>query len=95
MLNPSIEDFLEIADEHGNELELTEFVISESSPYIGKELQHTDMRSKGVMVIGIRRADGERLMPPEGSAHIQVGDSLFTFGSKDAISSVVEETETD
>lgn len=92
MISPNIEDFLEIADEHGNELELTEFVITESNPYIGKELQQTDMRSKGVMVIGIRRSDGERLMPPSGSARIRLGDSLFTFGTKDAIGSVVEET---
>lgn len=93
MLNPSIEDFLEIADEHGNELELADVQISEQSPYVGKKLAETDLRERGVMVIGIRRQNGERLMPPPGSTVIHAGDSLFAFGSGTAVNAMIGESE--
>ena len=89
MLNPAIEDFLEVADNHGNELELADVQIDESSPYVGQRLMETDLRERGVMIVGIRRASGERLMPPPGTASIQAGDSLFAFGSNQAISRLV------
>lgn len=92
MISPSIEDFLEFADDHGNELELANVQIFEDSPYVGKQLMETDLRSKGVMVIGIRRANGERLMPPPGTATIQPGDCLFAFGSAEAVNEIIGET---
>ncbi len=93
MLNPSIEDFLEIADNRGTDLELADVQIPAGSPYVGKKLMETDLRDKGIMVIGIRRSDGERLLPPPGSAIIEVGDCLFAFGSANSIISMIEESE--
>lgn len=89
MLNPSIEDFLEITDNRGNDLELADIQIMDDSPLVGKRLMDTDLRSRGVMVIGIRRSNGERLLPPPGSAIIMVGDSLFAFGSASAVNSII------
>jgi voltage-gated potassium channel len=93
MLNPSIEDFLEIADAQGNELELADVLISEHSPYVGKRLMETDLSEKGVMVIGIRRSNGERLMPPPSNAVIHPGDSLFAFGSTAAVNEMIDEAD--
>ena len=81
MLNPNIEDFLEIADHKGQDLELADVQISADSPYVGKKLMETDLRDEGVMIVGIRRRNGERLMPPPGNAVIEAGDCLFAFGS--------------
>lgn len=92
MLNPSVEDFLEVTDDKGSELELADIQIREKSPLIGKRLAETDLRERGVMVIGIRRNNGERLMPPPGSAVIQVGDSLFAFGSAQAVNQMIAES---
>lgn len=89
MLNPSIEDFLEVTDDRGSQLELADVTISEKCPYVGKALMETDLRDRGIMVIGIRRVNGERLMPPPGSALIQVGDSLFAFGSSQAVNEMI------
>ncbi len=86
MLNPNIEDFLEIADNKGHELELADVQIAADHPLVGKRLMDTTLREKGVMVIGIRRQNGEKLMPPPGSAVIMAGDSLFAFGSAQAVS---------
>ncbi len=89
MLSPSIEDFLEITDKRGGELELADVQIRENSPYVGKKLAETDLRERGVMVIGIRRANGEKLLPPPGTAVIMVGDSLFAFGSTTAVNAMI------
>jgi voltage-gated potassium channel len=93
MLNPSIEDFIEIADSRGNELELADIQISADSTFVGRQLMETDLRSRGVMVIGIRRSNGERLMPPPGDAVIHAGDSLFVFGNTNAVNSVLDRSE--
>lgn len=89
MLSPNVEDFLEIADHNGRELELADVQINPGCPFIGKTLMETNLRDQGVMVIGIRRASGERLMPPSGTATIQVGDCLFVFGSSDVVNRLV------
>jgi voltage-gated potassium channel len=93
MLNPSIEDFIEIADSRGNELELADIQIAPESIYVGRKLMETDFRTRGVMVIGICRESGERLMPPPGDAVIHSGDSLFVFGNADAVNSILEHTD--
>ena len=89
MLNPSIEDFIEIADSRGNELELADIQLSESNPLVGRKLMETDLRNRGVMVIGIRRASGERLMPPPGNAILNAGDCLFVFGSSESVNAIL------
>ena len=89
MLNPNIEDFLEIADHKGQDLELADVQISADSPYVGKKLMETDLREEGVMIVGIRRRNGERLMPPPGNAVIEVGDCLFAFGSTTAVNFMI------
>lgn len=89
MLNPSVEDFFEINDDHGSQLELADVQIAAGSSYVGKRLMDTDLREKGVMVVGIRRANGERLMPPPGAAVIQAGDCLFAFGSSLAVGEMI------
>lgn len=89
MLHPSVEDFLEITDHHGSDLELADIQIAAESPYVGSRLMDTDLRERGLMVIGIRRTSGESLMPPSGTAIIQEGDSLFMFGRAEAVNALI------
>ncbi len=93
MLNPSVEDFFETTDGRGGELELVDVQITSQSPYIGMRLLDTDLREKGVMVIGIRRAGGEQLLPPPSTTVIEAGDSLFAFGKGDDINAMVNASE--
>jgi len=85
MISPSIEDFLEVTDGSESDLNLAEVEICDESPYVGKQLAQTDLRNQGVMVIGIRRADGKHVLAPTGDVTIEAGDSLFTFGSSQAV----------
>lgn len=91
MLSPTVEDFLDITDTRGAELQLAEVHVTDGSSLAGKLLSETDLREKGVMVIGIRRANGEYLLPPPGSARIAAGDILFAFGKSAAVNEMIEE----
>jgi voltage-gated potassium channel len=91
MLSPNIEDFLEIADHNGRELGLADVQVNSNCSFVGKTLMESNLRDQGVMVIGIRRANGERLMPPPGTAVIQPGDCLFVFGSSEIVNKLVAE----
>ena len=88
MLNPHVEDFLAIADDRESDLELADVQIAEGSELCGKALKESGLSEKGLMIVGIRRGDGERLMPPPPDAVIRAGDCLFTFGKSAAINSL-------
>ena len=90
MLNPHVEDFLEIADDRESDLELADVQIASDSPLCGQMLKETDLSKRGLMVIGIRRRGGDRLMPPPGDARIQAGDCLFAFGKSSAINELTK-----
>jgi len=89
MLSPGVEDFFEITDARGAELQLAEVQITDKSPLVGKCLAETDLREKGVMVIGIRRVAGDYLLPPPGTARIESGDILFAFGKTGAVNDMI------
>ncbi|MEW4490259.1 potassium channel protein [Thalassoglobus sp. JC818] len=93
MLSPSIEDFLEVTHGSENDLELAEVQIQEDSPYIDRQLSQTDLREKGIMVIGIRRQSGQHIIAPEGTVKIEQGDSLFAFGTQVAVTALASQAE--
>lgn len=88
MLNPSVDNFVEVADEHDNDLELVDFQVTQQCPYVGKKLSETNLRELGVIVLGIRRENGERLIPPPSSAVLEEGDNLFVFGHTGAVGQI-------
>lgn len=89
MLHPAMEDFLEVSTGEGGQFEIAEVQIGEGSSCVGCKLSETDLAENGVMIIGIRRANGEQLMPPPSSSVIQPGDNLFAFGSSQAVNEMV------
>ncbi len=89
MINPLFEDFLEIADDNGIDMELADYLISHDSPYVGKMLLETDIRTRGLMVIGIRKTDGSKQMAPPSSTILDAGDKLFVIGSSSALQEIL------
>lgn len=92
MLSPSVEDFLEFADPGGQGLELADIHILPGSRYVGETLDGTGLRARGVLVVGLRRSGGESHLAPAGDHRIEVGDSLFLFGSVQAVNAVAGDT---
>jgi len=91
MLNPNIEDFLEVTGSSNGGLELVDVMIAPENRYVGKKLAETDLRENGIMIIGIRRSEGATLIPPPGSATIEAGDCLFVFGDSNSVTKMLGE----
>ena len=89
LLTPNVEDFLEIVDPRGADFELADIEITPDSPFAGKTLEEASLRRTGATVVGIRRANGERLIPPPLETRIEPGDCLFVFGAADTVNEMI------
>ncbi|TWT61591.1 potassium channel family protein [Rubinisphaera italica] len=93
MINPSVESFVEVADKHDSDLELVDIQIKETSSLVGKKLSETKLAEQGVMILAIRRANGEQLLPPPGASILHAGDNLFAFGHANKVAMVISNCE--
>jgi voltage-gated potassium channel len=83
LLRPAVADFIELATMTERlELEIEQVEISPGSPFIGRALKETGIRSEhGVIVIAIRRTDGAMIFNPFADTIIEERDSLVVIGS--------------
>lgn len=70
-------------------LRMAEIRVSSESPYADHLLSETDFRSRGVIIVAIRRPDGEVLLPPPGSTTIRADDVLIALGKVAAVSELL------
>jgi voltage-gated potassium channel len=91
LTNPLLSDFFEIVSEDNVAFDLAEISVPEDSELVGKTLSKSKLGAKGVMIVAIRRATGDVVLPPDRSTVIEVGDRLFALGSTAA--EVVELTD--
>jgi voltage-gated potassium channel len=81
-LRPAVVDFLQLATSSDNmDLNLEQIHIGPDSPLDGKSLLDAGLRKRfGVVVVGIRRADGKMDFNPEPETAIRAGDDLVVLG---------------
>jgi voltage-gated potassium channel len=73
------------------DLAFEEVAIEKSSVYINKKLKDTNIRSElDLVVVAIRRKDGEMLFQPSGDAEIKEGDLLIAIGKGESMKKLVE-----
>ncbi|TWU42657.1 potassium channel family protein [Novipirellula artificiosorum] len=89
MINPQVEDFFEIVSGSGTTLDLAEIRVSAGSPCAHLALEETDFRKQGVIIVAIRRPDGEILLPPSASTPILPDDVLIALGEVSAVSGLL------
>jgi voltage-gated potassium channel len=87
LLRPAVADFMELATMTERlELEIEQVEISHDSPFIGRALKDTGIRSEhGVIVIAIKRAEGEMIFNPYADTIIEERDSLVAIGSHSSL----------
>ncbi|GAB4139906.1 MAG: potassium channel protein [Planctomycetota bacterium] len=85
LAKPNVEDFFEVVTAKGKSFELAEVKVTDGSSWAGTTLVKSGLRDKGVMVVGIRRASGDLLMPPGPNDEIRKGDCLIALGKVEAI----------
>ncbi len=86
LTKPAISEFMDsiTADELGLAFEQVE--VDAASALVGQELRSTPIRSElDVVIISIRRQNGEMLFNPAGDATIENGDILIAIGRADSL----------
>jgi voltage-gated potassium channel len=87
VLRPSVVDFIEIATAGRNlELQLEEIRVAADSPLVEKTLVTSGVRRDwGIIIVGIKKSDGQMAFNPKPATLIESGDILITLGERNAI----------
>jgi voltage-gated potassium channel len=83
ILRPTVTSFLELAMTEGVDLSMEETRVEATSSLIGLPLKDTGIRRDlDLIVVAIKRADGEMLYNPAPGTQIQAGDTLVVLGMR-------------
>ncbi len=81
ILRPTVVTLMELAMHEGVEWSMEEVVVGSSSPLLGLPLKDTGIRQQlNLILVAIKRADGELLFNPTPQTAIQAGDTLIAVG---------------
>jgi voltage-gated potassium channel len=87
VIRPSVADFVDLTF-HGGEmgLQMEELEIGEGAELAGLALKDTGIRQKFDMIIlAVKKANGTMLFNPAADTVIEVGDTLITLGTREAM----------
>jgi len=92
ILRPSVMDFIEIATAGRNlELQLEEIRVDAASALVGKSLVASGIRRDlGIIIVGIKKGDGQMVFNPASDVEIAASDILITLGQPAAIRNLEE-----
>lgn len=86
LTKPAVDDFLGSITANKLELAFEQLEVDAASTLAGRKLSETTIRSElDIVVVSIRRGDGEILFNPSGEAMIQNGDLLIAIGNAESL----------
>ena len=86
LTKPAIADFMDSIVAETLDLVFEEVVVGKNSPYAGKSLTETNIsRDLNLIVVAIRRSDGELFFHPTGEPTIDADDLLIVVGKADSM----------
>lgn len=84
LTRPQVQRFLDLAlssmSEGGLDLQIEEMQVSQGSTLSGINLSQAGMRERGIIVLAIRRSNGQLLFNPGPDERISPGDYLIAMG---------------
>jgi voltage-gated potassium channel len=81
ILRPTVTTFMELAMTEGVDLSMEEVRVGEGSSLSGVALKDSGIRQKlDLILVAIKRLDGEMLFNPTLETHILAGDTLIALG---------------
>lgn len=90
LLKPAIADFMDSIVAETLDLVFEEVAIDDSSPYAGKLLKETNLRTElSLIVVAIRHVDGDLTFSPNGDTAITSGDLLIVIGKAESVRPLV------
>jgi voltage-gated potassium channel len=94
ILHPTVVTFMELAMKEGVDWSMEEIVVGTSSPLLGVPLADSGIRQNlNLILVAIKRADGEMLFNPSHETPILAGDTLIALGLRknlDALEKIVQ-----
>ena len=86
LTKPAVEDFLGSITANELDLGFEQLEVGPVSKLIGRKLRETNIRSElNIVVVSIKRIDGQIIFNPSGETLIQNGDLLIAIGSAETL----------
>lgn len=86
LTKPAVGDFLDSITANHLELGFEQLEVDSVSSLVGRKLSETVIRSElNIVVVSIRRNDGEIIFNPSGEARIEGGDMLIAIGNAESL----------
>src|SRR5262249_46988256 len=86
LTKPAVGDFLDSITANNLDLGFEQLEIEPASTLVGRKLSESNIRSElDIVVVSIRRSDGEVIFNPSAEARIQGGDMLIAIGKAEAL----------
>jgi|SRR5688572_5163012 len=86
LTKPAVGDFLDSLSANDLELGFEQLEVEAKSVLVGRQLSETNIRSElDIVIVSIRRSNGEVVFNPTGDAKIQAGDMLIAIGKAEAL----------
>jgi voltage-gated potassium channel len=94
ILHPTVVTFMELAMKEGIDWSMEEIAVGHTSPLLGVPLAESGIRQKlDLILVAIKRSDGEMLFNPSHETPILAGDTLIALGLRknlDALEALVQ-----
>lgn len=91
LLKPAVADFMESIVAETLDLVFEEMTVGQNSPYAGRCLKDTNIMSElSLIVVAIRRKDGDLEFHPNGDTSIGEGDLLIVIGKAESVQALIE-----
>lgn len=87
LTKPAVGDFLDSITANHLELGFEQLEVDPVSSLVGRKLSETVIRSElNIVIVSIRRDDGEIIFNPSGESRIEGGDMLIAIGNPESLS---------
>jgi voltage-gated potassium channel len=86
LLKPAVSDFIDSITASQLELTFEQVQVEPHCSLVGRKLSETNIRSDlDVVIVSIRRSDGQMLFNPSGEAVMESGDMLIAIGHPESL----------
>jgi voltage-gated potassium channel len=86
LTKPAVGDFLDSVTANHLELGFEQLEVDYASRLVGRKLSETVIRSElNIVVVSIRRSNGEIIFNPSGETRIEGGDMLIAIGNSESL----------
>ena len=86
LTKPAVGDFLDSITANQLDLGFEQLEVEPMSSFVGRRLSETNIRSQlNIVIVSIRRVNGDIVFNPNAEAVIQAGDMLIAIGSAESL----------